>query len=245
MPTDASGGSPGIERRAHRPQPRPLPIDAVLFDLDGTLADTAPDLVGALNRVRVDVGLPPLPFQALRRFASHGARGLLGAGMDIRPDDDGYEALRLAFLAHYEAALCVESTLFDEVGALLDDLEARALPWGIVTNKAERFTHPLLAALGLGERVGTVICGDTTPHAKPHPAPLLLAAERLGIAPERCLYVGDAERDIAAGIAARMPTLIAEYGYLEAGDEPEGWSADGIIATPRGLLAWLPPPRVG
>ena len=243
MPVDANRSAPATPGDPRGRQPRPLDVDAVLFDLDGTLVDTAPDLVGALNRVRHDLGLPVLPFAALRRFASHGARGLLGAGLDLRPEDDGYETLRLAFLAHYAAALCVESALFDEVDALIDDLDARAVPWGIVTNKAERFTHPLLVALGLDARVGTVVCGDTTPHAKPHPAPLLLAAERLGIAPERCLYVGDAERDIAAGIAAGMPTLIAEYGYLEAEDNPEGWAADGMISTPRGLLDWLPSPQ--
>lgn len=233
----AATGEPG------GPGARPLRVDAVLFDLDGTLADTAPDLVAALNRVRGDRGLAPMPFERLRPFASHGARGLLGAGMDLRPGDDDFETLRLAFLEHYARALCVETTLFDEVAVLLDDLEARALRWGIVTNKAERFTHPLLAALELDARAGTVVCGDTTPHAKPHPAPLLLAAEQLGVAPQRCVYVGDAERDVAAGVAAGMATLIAMYGYLEPADEPETWPADGLIATPGGLLDWLPSKR--
>src|SRR5512140_1018362 len=140
--------------------PRPLPVDAVLFDLDGTLADTAPDLAAALNRVRRDRGLDALPLTLLRPYASHGARGLLGAGMGVAPGHETYEALRLAFLAHYAAALCVETMLFAEVAAMLDALESRALRWGIVTNKAERFTHPLLAALGLDARAGAIVCGD-------------------------------------------------------------------------------------
>ena len=226
--------------RAGGMPPRPLAVDAVLFDLDGTLADTAPDLAAALNRVRGEQGLPSLPLSALRPYASHGARGLLAAGMGVGPGQASYEALRTAFLDHYAAALCVESTLFAEVAALLDALDVRTLRWGIVTNKAQRFTAPLLAALGLAPRAATVVCGDTTPHAKPHPAPLLYAAERLGVAPERCVYVGDAERDIIAGGAAGMPTIVARYGYLEPHDEPGDWPADGIIDSPSALLSWLP-----
>jgi 2-phosphoglycolate phosphatase len=219
---------------------QPLAVDAVLFDLDGTLADTAPDLAAALNRVRRDRGLETLPLRALRPYASHGARGLLAAGMGVDPDQPMYEALRTAFLDHYAAALCVESTLFAEVAALLDVLDARALRWGIVTNKAERFTAPLLDALGLSARAGAVVCGDTTPHVKPHPAPLLCAAGRLGVAPARCVYVGDAERDIIAGTAAGMATIVARYGYLEPQDEPGDWPANGIIDSPAALLDWLP-----
>ena len=220
--------------------PRPLAVDAVLFDLDGTLADTAPDLAAALNRVRGDRGLASLPLESLRPYASHGARGLLAAGMGVGPDHSTYEALRAAFLDHYAAALCVESALFAEVAALLDELEARAFRWGIVTNKAERYTTPLLDALGLAPRAGAVVCGDTTAHPKPHPAPLLYAAKRLGIDPGRCVSVGDAERDIRAGTAAGMPTLVARYGYLEPQDEPLDWPAAGIIDSPAALLHWLP-----
>lgn len=226
--------------RAGGATPRPLAVDAVLFDLDGTLADTAPDLAAALNRVRVDRGLCSLPLAALRPYASHGARGLLAAGMGVGPDHATYETLREAFLDHYAAALCNESTLFAEVAALLDALDARAFRWGIVTNKAQRFTGPLLDALGLAARAGAVVCGDTTAHSKPHPAPLLIAAERLGVAPARCVYVGDAERDIIAGAAAGMPTIVARYGYLEPHDEPGAWLADGIIDSPAALLHWLP-----
>ena len=220
--------------------PYPLPVDAVLFDLDGTLADTAPDLAAALNRVRGDLGLPPVPFDRLRPYASHGARGLLGAGMSLTPEDERYLAMRDAFLGHYERALCVETTLFAEVAELLADIEARGLPWGIVTNKAMRFTAPLLEALGLAERAGAVIGGDTTPHAKPHPAPLVEGALRLGVAPSRCVYVGDAERDVIAGAAAGMATIVARYGYIEPQDVPEAWPANGSIATPGELIRWLP-----
>ena len=221
-------------------EPRALPVDGVLFDLDGTLADTAPDLAAALNRVRGEGGLDPLPLARLRPYASHGARGLLGAGMGILPDHERYEGLRIAFLDHYAAALCVESTLFAEVAALLDAIEARSLRWGIVTNKATRFTAPLLEALGLASRAHAIVCGDTTPHAKPHPAPLLHGALQLGVAPARCVYVGDAERDVIAGVAAGMPTIVARYGYIEPEDAPEGWPASGSIDSPGALLRWLP-----
>jgi 2-phosphoglycolate phosphatase len=220
----------------------PLAVDAVLFDLDGTLADTAPDLAAALNRVRLAQGLAALPLAALRPYASHGARGLLEAGMGIRPEHPAFATLREAFLEQYAGALCVETTLFAEVAGVLDALDALALRWGIVTNKAQRFTMPLVHALGLAQRAGTVVCGDTTAHSKPHPAPLLYAAERLGVAPQRCVYVGDAQRDVLAGTAAGMPTLVARYGYIEPQDEPAQWDAAGMIDSPSALLDWLPAP---
>ncbi len=220
--------------------PRVLPVDAVLFDLDGTLVDTAPDLGTALNRVRADHGLAPVPLERLRPFASHGARGLIGEGLGVTPVDPAYAALRDAFLAHYEAALCVESALFATADALLDAIEARALPWGIVTNKATRYAAPLLEQLRLASRARAIVCGDTTPFAKPHPAPLVDAARRLGLPPERCVYVGDAERDVSAGIAAGMHTIVARYGYLRPEELPETWAADGIIDSPDELLRWLP-----
>ncbi len=220
--------------------PRVLPVDAVLFDLDGTLADTAPDLGAALNRVRTDRGLPPVPLLQLRPHASHGARGLLGAGMSVAPGDPDYETLREAFLTHYAAALCVASALFAEIDTVLASLDARALPWGIVTNKAMRFTAPLLDALQLAARAGTVVCGDTTPFAKPHPAPLAFAAEQLGVAASRCVYVGDARRDVEAGRAAGMRTLVASWGYIAPEEAPTTWPADGMLETPAALLDWLP-----
>jgi phosphoglycolate phosphatase len=221
---------------------RALPVDAVLFDLDGTLADTAPDLGAALNRVRQAQGLAPVPLETLRHASSHGARGLLRTGLGVLPEHPDYAALRDAFLAQYEAALCVDTRLFADVDALLDAIEARSLKWGIVTNKATRYTAPLIALLGLDKRTAAVVCGDTTPHAKPHPAPLLAAAEMLGVAPKRCVYVGDAERDVTAGIAAGMRTIVARYGYIEAHETPQTWPADGHIHHPRALLDWLPLP---
>ena len=223
------------------PQEKPgiRTLGAVLFDLDGTLADTAPDLSAALNRVRSDRGLLPLPLAQLRPYASHGARGLLGAGMAVAPGEPVYEELRDAFLAHYEAGLCVESTLFAHIDTVLDALDARALPWGIVTNKATRYTTPLLTSLHLTPRAAAVICGDTTAFAKPHPAPLTEAAHRLGVAPARCVYIGDARRDIEAGKAAGMRTLVARWGYIEPEDAPDTWSADAILDDPAALLGWL------
>jgi 2-phosphoglycolate phosphatase len=218
-------------------------VDAVLFDLDGTLADSAPDLATALNRVRRDRRLPPMSLSALRPYASAGARGLLAAGMGVTPEAADYGALRDAFLAHYEACLAESTRLFDGVAELLDAVERRGLAWGIVTNKAMRFTAPVTTALRLAGRAGTIVCGDTTPHAKPHPAPLLHAAAQLAVTPARCVYVGDDLRDVLAGNAAGMPTIVASYGYQGAGEAPERWPAVGWIDTPLGLLPWLPDPR--
>jgi 2-phosphoglycolate phosphatase len=220
--------------------PALLPVRAVLFDLDGTLADTAGDLAAALNRVRADRALPPRPVAALRGYASHGARGLLGAGMGVAKGDADYEPLREAFLAYYESDLLGQSRLFDGADLVLDELERRGLRWGIVTNKAKRFTLPLVKHLALVPRAGTVICGDTTPYTKPHPAPLYAAAKELGFEAADCVYVGDAERDITAGIAAGMKTLVARYGYFAPEDAPERWPADGCIDSLPGLLDWLP-----
>jgi len=228
---------------AARPAPHPLPVDAVLFDLDGTLADTAGDLSTALNRVRADRGLPPVPPAKLRSHASSGARGLLGAGMDITPDAPNYEELREAFLAHYAACLADTTALFTGVSELLDAIERRGLPWGIVTNKFARFTGPVVDALALADRASTVVSGDTTPHAKPHPAPLLYAAGGLHLPPSRCMYVGDDLRDVVAGNAAGMPTIVAQYGYIGTDIASDTWPATGWIADPLALLNWLPPSR--
>jgi len=212
---------------------------AVLFDLDGTLADTAPDLSGALNRMRERRGLAPVAVDALRRHASSGARGLIGAGFGIAPGHADYEPMREEFLAQYEAHLMLESTLFEGVPTLLDAIEARGLAWGIVTNKVERFTLPLVDLLGLGRRAGCVVSGDTTAHAKPHPAPLLEAARRLDVAPGHCLYVGDDERDMQAARGAGMCAIVAGYGYLGSGTPPADWDADHIIDSPTALLTLL------
>lgn len=216
-----------------------VPCRGVLFDLDGTLVDTAPDLGFALNQQRLARGMSELPIAAVRSQASSGARGLLKIGFGIEPGQTGYDALRDEFLDIYEDNLARSSRLFPGVSMLLDQIERRRLRWGIVTNKAERFTFPLLRALSLMERPACVICGDTTPSPKPHPAPLLAAAEKLGIPARQCIYVGDDERDVQAGHAAGMPVLVARYGYLGNGTPPEQWRADGFIDAPEDLLAVL------
>ena len=217
----------------HRP---PAP-KAILFDLDGTLADTAPDLAAAMNLLRARAGLAPTPYERLRPVASAGARGMIGAAYGITPDDAAYEALKVAFLDNYAAALAVHSTLFDGVPELLGGIGALGLGWGIVTNKAARFTDALVGPIGLGH-AGCVVSGDTTAHAKPHPAPLLEAARRLRLAPEQCWYVGDDRRDIDAGRAAGMRTIACAWGYCGP-VEPLGWGADHLLATPHELLALL------
>lgn len=215
------------------------PPQAVLFDLDGTLADTAGDLGGALNRLRADRGLAPLPLEVLRPHASAGARGLLGAGLDIHPDHPEYEALRQAFLAAYTQCLSDTTALFDGMPHVLDTLEARGLRWGVVTNKPHRFTVPVMLGLGLAQRAGVVISGDSTAHAKPHPLPLLTACEQLGVPPASALYVGDDLRDIQAAQAAGMPSAAAAWGYLGHDAEITTWRADAICARPQDLLALL------
>lgn len=207
---------------------------AILFDLDGTLADTAPDLAAAVNLLRTTQGLLPTPYDALRPVASSGARGLIGAAFGLKPEDAGYEDLRVAFLNNYETALAVHSRLFDGVLDLLKGLDQHDLVWGIVTNKAARFTEPLVSQIGLHE-AGCVVSGDTMPQPKPHPGPLLEAAKRLGIAPQDCWYVGDDIRDIQAGQAAGMLTVAAAWGYCGA-VTPHSWGADLIIGSPLQLL---------
>lgn len=208
---------------------------AILFDLDGTLADTAPDLAAAVNRLRVERGLAPAPYDLLRPVASAGARGLIGAAFKLMPEDDGYEELRIAFLDNYSRFLAVESRLFDGVTDLLDGLSARDIAWGVVTNKAARFTDPLIPLLGLGH-AGCVVSGDTTPHPKPHPAPLFEAARRLQLEPDECWYVGDDLRDIQAGRAAGMRTIAAAWGYC-GNTEPLSWATDMIAQAPQQVLA--------
>ena len=211
---------------------------AVLFDLDGTLADTAPDLAYALNCMRVSRRLPALPVSATRAYTSMGARGLLGVGLGVTPENPGYEAMREEFLSIYADNLCRESCLFPGMAELLDELERLGLRWGVVTNKAERYTHPLLEQLGVHERAACVIGGDTTAHTKPHPAPLFAAAERMGMRARQCVYVGDDRRDVEAGHAAGMKTIVAMFGYLH-GNDPENWAADAMIETPADLLQHL------
>ena len=212
---------------------------AVLFDLDGTFADTAPDLGRALNRLRVEQRLEPLPIAIMRAHASSGARGLLKAGFGLTPESEGYDALRDRFLELYAENLCVDTRLFDGVPELLSTIEAREVPWGIVTNKAKRFTEPLLRTLAIGHRAACIVSGDSTPHIKPHPAPLLRAAMLLSLPAGDCIYVGDDLRDVQAARAAGMHVVVAGWGYLGEGGDPRAWGADAVAALPREVLNFL------
>ena len=211
----------------------------LLFDLDGTLIDSAPDLAGAANDLRARHGLAPLPHDALRPMVGSGARGMVGVAFGVTPDDLRFAELRDAFLARYAERLLDQTQVFAAMVPVLDALDAAGLRWGIVTNKAMRFTAPLVDGLGLSARAAVVIAGDSTPHAKPHPAPLLEAARRIGVASAACIYIGDDQRDIVAGRAAGMATLAAAWGYLGQGEAVQAWGADGVLSSPAELLQWL------
>lgn len=214
----------------------------VLFDLDGTLVDSAPDLAGAGNEMRLQRGLPALPYEQLRPMVGSGARGMVGAALRVTPDDPDFAALRDEFLARYEARLTRETRIFDAVLPVLAALDSASIRWGIVTNKVARYTHPVVQGLGLASRAAVVICGDSTPHSKPHPAPLLEAARRIGVAASGCVYVGDDLRDVQAGRAAGMRTVAAAWGYLGLGEPIDTWNADAVIDSPSELLQWLAMP---
>lgn len=217
-------------------------VRAVLFDLDGTLIDTAPDLGRVLNAMRRRRGLAPLDDALIRPQASHGTQGLLGLGFGVSAEHPDFAALRQEFLDLYAQNLAESSQLFPGMAELLAHMEGEGIAWGVVTNKPERFTVPLLRQLGLLERAACVVSGDTCPQPKPHPAPMLHACRSAGVEPGRCLYVGDAERDVQAASAAGMPAVIALYGYIGADDRPEDWGAAGYIATPTALLDYLARP---
>jgi 2-phosphoglycolate phosphatase len=212
------------------------PYAGVFFDLDGTLADTAPDLVAATNKLLTARNLAPKPYEFLRPYASAGARGLLEGAFGIGTDHPDFITLRDEFFANYEKALLVESKLFDDMDHLLKQMEQAGLPWGIVTNKSERFTNPLVELMGLGQRAVSTVSGDTTPHSKPHPEPILHAARIANIDPTKSLYVGDDIRDVIAGKAAGMKTVAAAYGYCGCQEPPQAWGADFLIHYPLDLL---------
>lgn len=211
-------------------------ISAVLFDLDGTLVDTAPDLGFALNQMRLRRRQPPLPDAAIRTQASHGSQGLIRLGFGVDQTDPAFPELRREFLEIYQAHLTDRSTLFPGVDRLLATFESRAIAWGVVTNKPARFTLPLLDRLGLLTRTACVVSGDTCARAKPAPDPMLHACRTVAVTPDRCLYVGDAERDVQAARAVGMPVIVALYGYLADTDRPESWGGDGYIRHPVDLL---------
>ncbi|KVL34458.1 phosphoglycolate phosphatase [Burkholderia territorii] len=233
MTITLSTGRPAVDA------PRLLHCDAVLFDLDGTLADTAPDLAAAVHKMQRVRGLPETPLDVLRPLASAGARGLLGGAFGIDPQSPGYEAMRDEFLTNYATDICVHTILFPGIDDVLDELDARGVRWGIVTNKAMRLTAPLADLLGLTARAACIVGGDTTPHSKPHPAPLLHAAEQMTLAPERIVYVGDDLRDIQAGSAAGMATVAAAYGYCGDGVAPTDWQAQHLVGTTQELRELL------
>jgi phosphoglycolate phosphatase len=212
-------------------------IEAVLFDLDGTLIDTAPDMGGALNNLLIEENLAPISLDIIRPYVSQGGLVLTKLGFSEHVPESEIEPLRLRFLDHYRAIVAKDSVLFDSFEQVLEELEAQTIPWGIVTNKPEWLTAPLLQQMALDQRAAVVICGDTLEHRKPHPLPLIVAAETIGIACENCVYVGDDQRDVDAGRAANMKTLIAAYGYIERDTNLDEWQAEGIIEHPLDLLS--------
>lgn len=214
-------------------------ITAVLFDLDGTLIDSAPDLGAAAEKMRTERGLAPLGLTAYRTMAGAGARGMLEVAFGLGSQHPAYEAMKNEFLGNYQAAMMVHSQIFPGVADLIDALNRSAMPWGIVTNKAERFTLPLVRGIPLFSAASVVVGGDTTPYAKPHPEPLFEACRRMALNAAECVYVGDDERDIVAGRAAGMATVAAKYGYLGAKCDTAAWASDHIIARPMDLLPCL------
>jgi len=217
-----------------------MPIKTVLFDLDGTLADTAPDLAQALNAVRLAHDLPALPFDTIRPVVSHGGRALIQLGFaSVTESQAELESLREELLLIYSNNIAAQTVLFPGMGDLLDELESRDLRWGVVTNKPGWLTDPLMEALELGHRSDCIVSGDTLVQRKPDPAPLLHACELCGCRAEECLYVGDAERDIEAGRRAGMQTLVALFGYIGETDRPDSWGASGLVDSPEAILQWL------
>jgi phosphoglycolate phosphatase len=214
-------------------------ISAVLFDLDGTLIDSAPDLGAAADQMRLARGLPSLAYELYRPMAGAGARGMLGVAFGVGPLNPAYDALRDEFFLNYEGCMTQRTAAFDGIPELIEQIWQRQLLWGVVTNKSSRFTDPLTRAMPLFSSAGAIVSGDTTPHAKPHPEPLLEAARRLGVVPGQCLYVGDDERDVVAGLAAGMQTVAATYGYLGNRAEVGAWGAHAQINSPLELLQLL------
>lgn len=215
------------------------PVTTVFFDLDGTLADTAPDLASSLNALRAEHDLTAIPFERIRPVVSHGGDALIQLGFGKTADDPGFTELRERFLQIYNDRLHADTQLFDGMEKVLEALEQGNMAWGIITNKPQWLTDPLLKKMGLQKRTACVVCGDSTAWRKPHPAPMQLALQLTNSSAATSLYVGDARRDIEAGRAVSMPTLVALYGYIADDEHPEEWQADGMINTPEDILVWL------
>ena len=214
-------------------------VAAVLFDLDGTLIDSAPDLGAAVDKMRVQRGLPSLPLEQYRPMAGAGARGMIGIAFGITPEHADFEVMKEEFFVNYENCMTERTRIFEGVHDMIAALVSQGLPWGVVTNKSSRFTDPLTSAMPLFATAGAIVSGNTTPHAKPHPEPLFEAARRLSVDPARCVYVGDDERDIVAGLAAGMGTVAATYGYLGQQTDIARWNAHLHIDSPLKLLNFL------
>jgi phosphoglycolate phosphatase len=211
----------------------------VLFDLDGTFADTAPDMASALNHVLCSAGQAPRPLEEIRPHVSHGGKALIRLGFGLTPEDPEFDRLRRAFLDAYQEHIYVHTRLFPGMDALLEALDSRGVPWGIVTNKPAWLTEPLMRHLGMSSRAACIVSGDTTSRAKPHPEPIRHACRQIDRPAARCWYVGDAQRDIEAGRQAGTRTLVALFGYLSDTDRPDSWGADGMVRDPLEILAWL------
>ncbi|HBC56670.1 MAG TPA: phosphoglycolate phosphatase [Gammaproteobacteria bacterium] len=216
-----------------------MKLQSVLFDLDGTLVDTAPDLGDALNQLLQAHDHEPLSAAQIRPYASHGSVGLIRLGFSVEPSDPTFESLKSEFLNYYEQRICARSGLFDSIAPLLAYLESAQIPWGIVTNKPAFLTAPLVDALKLSSRAACVVSGDTTAHRKPHPEPLFFALRQLRVLPSESLYIGDAERDVTAAKRAGMKVLAATYGYLAVTDTPESWGADALVHSPAQIQSWI------
>jgi N-acetyl-D-muramate 6-phosphate phosphatase len=216
-------------------------ITTILFDLDGTLVDTAPDLGHALNLQLIKHSKAPLAYENIRPFASHGSRGLIGLGFGIAPQDANFIEMRDEYLSIYDTVYTRSPVLLPGIAELLQAIENKGLTWGIVTNKPRRFTIGLIESMGLNleNRAACIVCGDDAPQPKPSPATLLMACEQVGVKPGNCVYVGDAERDVIAGKAAGMQTVVALFGYIDVSDKPAEWGADLMIHDPNDLLRFI------
>ncbi len=214
-------------------------VSTILFDLDGTLVDTAPDLAHALNLQLVRHGKQPLAYEAIRPFASHGSRGLVGLGFGITPKDDNFSKMRDEYLSIYDTVFTRSPVLLPGIADLLQAIENKGIKWGVVTNKPRRFTQPLIKSMDLDKRAACVVSGDDAPQPKPSPETLLIACYQMGVKPENCMYVGDAERDMIAGKAAGMKTVVALFGYIDVTDKPAEWGADALIQMPKQLIEIL------